>query len=196
MPDFGTKDQLREDQGTANINSQWLYIRQVKIQWVSSHKCLRVFSITEWFNLPAQLPTGKTRSCNSVLRISGLDMGAGYHVLHSYYIHAVRSIIDYSSVSLMHLSPCQLTRPETIQNKSMRLILGAPRWTRLPNLHRESQLVPLTMSIQQMVAGFVSRVVSQDDNGPLAKSLRKVVLLPQDNLHQPGTEAFCTSLTH
>lgn len=56
----------------------------------------------------------------------------------------------------------------------MRLILGA---LILANLREESHLVPLATKIQQMVAGLVSRIVSRNDNGPLARSLRNDPLI-------------------
>jgi len=89
-------------------------------------------------------------------QLTELDMGTGYHVLRSFYIHAVRSVIDYNFVALMHLTPPQLNKLDTIQNKYMCIILGAPQWTRLTNLREESHLVLLTTRIDQMVAGFAS----------------------------------------
>lgn len=89
-------------------------------------------------------------------------------------VHAIRYVIDYSSIALMNLSKTEISKLETIQNKCMRLILGAPKWTRLVNLREESQLVSLETRIQQMVAGIVSKVVSRHDN-PLAKSFKKLI---------------------
>lgn len=124
---------------------------------------------------PTQLKylLAKAKSRISVMKIiTGSDIRAGYHVLCSFYVHAIHSIVDYSSIALLQLTPSQISKLETIQNKCMRLILGAPWWTRLANLREESHLVPLQTCNQQMVAGSIGKIVSRRDDGPLAKSLR------------------------
>lgn len=79
----------------------------------------------------------------------------------------------------------QVSKLETIQNKCMRLIIGAPHWTRLPNLLEESHLVPLQTHIQQMEAGLVSVIVSRHDNGPHTKSPRNIIPPPQAQVPSP-----------
>lgn len=110
------------------IPNQYLYIDTQQIAWESSYKCLGVF-----FNNQCDSSTQlrhvlqKTKShINVVRRLSATDMGAGFHVLRTFYIQGIRSIIDYSATSLLNLTPDQVSKLETIQNKCMRVILVDP----------------------------------------------------------------------
>lgn len=73
------------------IDNQWLYIRFDKIEWVTKHKCLGVFfnsQNTSSSQLSYILQRCKDR-INILGRLTGLDLGAGFHVLRSFYTHAI-----------------------------------------------------------------------------------------------------------
>jgi len=161
------------------IPNHHLYIETNKIEWVTSHKCLGIILNTQ--NDSSQLKNlDKTKARINVLRrLTTTRLGAGFHVLRSFYVNAIRSLIDYSSFSLLSLTPAQVNKLETIQNKCMRIILGAPRWTRLVNLRLEAKLVPLHIRMQQIVAGHVCKIVSNHRQSPLGDSLRRILDTPQ-----------------
>nr|XP_027234054.1 uncharacterized protein LOC113825424 [Penaeus vannamei] len=158
---------------------QSLYIRTDKIEWVTSHKCLGIVFNTQndsSSQLRHLLEKTKTR-INVLRRLLSSKMGAGFNVLRAFYIHAIRSLVDYCSFSILSLSSAQFIRLETIQNKYMRIILGAPRWTRLVNMRLGTKLIPLQIRTQQIVAGHVSKLISHH-HPPLLKD-RFINLLTQ-----------------
>ena len=56
--------------------------------------------------------------------------------------------MDYAAPALLTLEDTLVPRLETIQNRAMRVCLGAPIWTRLENLRMENGLVPLQLRVQ------------------------------------------------
>lgn len=90
-----------------------------RIEWLTTHKCLGIIFNTR-NDSSSQLCNllERTNSRINVLRhLTSTKLGAGFHVLRFFYIHAIKSLIDYSSFSLLSLRPAQFSRLETIQNK-------------------------------------------------------------------------------
>lgn len=100
------------------IPNQTLYLNTERIQWVNSHKCLGViFNERKDSSSQQKCLLERAKSRINVLRhLTCSTIGAGYHVLRSFYIHAIRSLIDYSSFSILDLTPAQVnTRVNTKQ---------------------------------------------------------------------------------
>ena len=66
--------------------------------------------------------------------ITTLYKGASAEVLKTYYIAAIRSLIDYSAPVLQLASKTQINILNKIQNTALRIILGAPCWTKIRNM--------------------------------------------------------------
>lgn len=117
------------------IPNQYLYIDTQQIQCVSTYKCLgEVFNSQGDSSAQLRHVLQKTKSRINVLcRRSATEMGAGFHVLRTFYIQGIRSIIDYSATSLKALTPVQLMKLETVQNKCM-----SHPWSTKMNLSRKS----------------------------------------------------------
>jgi len=164
------------------IPNQHLYIHTERIEWDTQYKCLGIIfnnKCDSSDHLRHVLKKTKSR-INVLRRLSGTDIGAGYHVLRTFYIHAIRSIIDYSAISLYNLTPAQISSLETIQNKCMRVILGAPRWTRIDNLRQETNLVSLNIRIKLMIANYAGKCISRSNKSVTDYTLRNIVLSPQN----------------
>lgn len=86
-------------------------------------------------------------------RMTGPSAGADYEVLRTYYIHAVRSLIDYSSIALVGLSPAQIHDIQVQQNKTLWLIVGAPIWTKISNLQMETNIPPVEVRVTKKHRG-------------------------------------------
>ena len=67
----------------------------------------------------------------------------GNQMPQTYYRAAIRSAVEYSSLTLMNLSDRQTTALELIRNNTMRITLGTSMWTRIYNLQMECNLPPL-----------------------------------------------------
>ena len=102
--------------------------------------------------------------------ITGRHIGAGHKVLRSFYVHAVRPIIDYASVALIASSTTLKEKLETIQNEAARIILGAPKWTKVINLLMETDLPSVDTRIDLMAAQFLSKVLQAPTNSYLRQS--------------------------
>ncbi|ROT74181.1 hypothetical protein C7M84_007333 [Penaeus vannamei] len=135
------------------IPNQTLYLNTERIQWVNSHKCLGViFNERKDSSSQQKCLLERAKSRINVLRhLTCSTIGAGYHGLRSFYIQALRSLIDYSSFSILDLTPAQVNTLETIQNNIRSTKVDttgepAPRtWTGFPtnqNMTNHSYKVP------------------------------------------------------
>ena len=142
---------------SARIPDYHLHIQEHRLEWAESHTCLGLpFSS----RLPPRkvltdLLTRTSARINVLRSLANTTGGAGYHVLRSFYVHGIRSLVDYAAPALLTLEDKLRPKLETIQNRAMRVCLGAPMWTRLENLRVETGLVPLQLRVQQMVVGFI-----------------------------------------
>ena len=139
--------------------SEIVKVHDKKINWVANHKILGVHH-------QKSLDTGKqisyiTEKLNSRLNVMNamthIKLGLNFNVLKTFYIACMRSIIDYSALQLVTSNENKLNKLEKIQNEALRLMLGAPRWTKLVNLRPETGIVPVSVRVQQVCADFVCR---------------------------------------
>ncbi|ROT63132.1 hypothetical protein C7M84_019001 [Penaeus vannamei] len=163
-----------------HINLQNLYIGNLPLDWVNSHKCLGIF-FNENLSSTTQLRRLllRTKPLLNVMRRLTSSLGQVFRTLRLFYTHAVRSLIDYSAPALLTLSPQDFVTLETIQNRAMRVILAAPRWTRLANLRMESFLPSLKCRMHQLTAGLVAKILSRSRPSPL-KHITANLLYPNE----------------
>lgn len=135
------------------------------------------------YNFPGQLChiLQKTKSRINVLwRFSSTYTGVRFLVLWTFYIHRIRPIIDYSTMSLLNLTPAQVSSLKTIKNKCNRAILSAPRWTHNENQRQETRLVSLKARIDLMVANQAGKFISRPDSSQIGSIVCSIVFYPQD----------------
>ncbi|XP_063590245.1 uncharacterized protein LOC134767129 [Penaeus indicus] len=146
-----------------------LYIGNTPLEWVPSYKCLGIFfnsELSATTHLRFLLERTRSRLC--ILRkLTSCKTGAGFKVLRLFYTHAIRSLVDYSAPALLTLSSSQIVSLETIQNRAMRSILAAPRWTRLANLRVETYLPSLHTRIRQIAVTLCSKMITRTRPSPL-----------------------------
>lgn len=123
---------------------------------------------------------------HALKKLASTTSGAVFKILRTFYIQAIQSIIDFSALSLLELSPNEFEQLECIQNEVMRTILGAPRWTRLDNLRTKCNLVSLQLRIQQLTASYMAKTLISDK--PFVYKNR---ILPQ--LARPAPNIFIDS---
>ncbi len=66
--------------------------------------------------------------------ITATESGADLRVLKTFYLQARRIIIDYAAPLLATIHPAQIEHLEKLQNEALRIMLGAPRWTKVCNM--------------------------------------------------------------
>lgn len=131
---------------------------------------------------------------HALKKLASTTSGAVFKILRTFYIQAIQSIIDFSALSLLKLSPKESERLKCIQNEAMRTILGAPRWTRLDNLRTECNLVSLQLRIQQLTASYMAKTLTSDKpfvykNRILPQLARPAPNIPIDSWHTKVVQA-------
>ena len=121
------------------------------INWVKETMYLGVIIDTKLsFNSQIQLLKNKAKTrLGPIKNMATTQKGVGYNILHTFYKATTRSLIDYAAPTLTNLSERQTQSLETIQNNAMRLMLGAPMWTRICNLQMETNLPPIKARIEE-----------------------------------------------
>ena len=129
---------------------QQLVIGNQHIQWVEHYKYLGVY-LDKQLNSEKQVTYLRERAKARLAPMRNMTTtkeGATYHIQRLYYTATIRSLIDYSAPTLINLKETQYTKLEVIQNNALRLMLGAPMWTRLCNLQHEGNLCTLKTRIE------------------------------------------------
>ncbi|XP_076036566.1 uncharacterized protein LOC143022304 [Oratosquilla oratoria] len=118
--------------------------------------------------------------------MQSLDAGASRLVLEHYYKYCIRPIIEYRAPVLSHLTSQQEESLEVAQNNALRLILGAPMWTRKSNLQVESGIPPLMARIQTRNCTAAAKALLSDRVSHLRTKL-KAHLDGHPDLPRPDT---------
>ena len=140
---------------------QPLFIAQQEIEWVNSYKYLGVY-IDRQLKFDIQITHLRERAkarLAPMRYMTSLHEGAKFDIQKLYYMATTRSIIDYSAPALINLTDQQYARLEVLQNNALRLMLGAPMWTRLCNLQMEGNLPPLKTRIETRNIHIVAKTL-------------------------------------
>ena len=165
-----------------------LTLEQQTIEWVRHHQCLGIWIDSKLsFHKQVEYLRERTSARLAPMKhITSLSGGANYHVLRTFYVHAIRPIIKYSSPALANLTDTQIRSLEVAQNNALRLILGAPMWTRLCNLQMECSIPPLYSRITALNARVIARALSQPRDAPFVNRV-KIELRRNPNFQIPNT---------
>ena len=153
-----------------------------RLAWSTAHRYLGV-----WFDPQLSFRPQVTylrdllAARQRVLRvISSLDGGAHFDVKRLFYMQAMRSLVDYSAPCLPALGGSLVAKLEVAQNHALRLILGAPMWTRVANLQQETGLPPVSVRIHQRTAAAVFKMTRVNRDLPcLGNVLHQMQLHPE-----------------
>ena len=118
-----------------------LTLKQQRIEWVKHHHCLGIWINAKLsFHKQVEYLRERTSARLAPMRhITSLSGCANCHVRRTFYVHAIRPIVEYSTPTLANLTETQICSLEVAQN-TLRLILGAPMWTRICNLQMECNI--------------------------------------------------------
>ncbi len=97
--------------------------------------------------------------------------GATAEVLRAFYVACIRSIVDYAATALA-LADTRITDVlDKLQNVALRLILGAPSWTKVITMREEANLIPMELRTQQLICSLAIRILSSPDDTPVKRQL-------------------------
>ena len=128
--------------------------------------------------------------------------GVGYNILHTYYEATTRSLLDYAAPTLTNLSDKQIQTLEPLQNNAMRLMLGAPMWTRICNLQMETNLPPLQSRIVVRNTTISAKALLSNRDSTFQKRLIQELNrhpdlpTPKTYMGQIGQQIRATGLSH
>jgi len=128
---------------------QLLLIHDRPVTWVVHHQCLGVF-VDRKLTFKAHIDYIKRRAwerLNAMRVLANCSQGATYTVLRTYYIMAIRSLVDYCAPVLAAVGPATVKPLQRIQNAACRQILGAPVWTRVETMEAELGLEPIDLRL-------------------------------------------------
>ncbi|KAK8371716.1 hypothetical protein O3P69_018966 [Scylla paramamosain] len=153
MPITRLKSKLRKNEGNFNGNRPQLPLRahQTNIEWSPCHQYLGI-----WMDGKLHLhqhvseTRNRIRARLKVMRfITATESGADLRVLKT-YLQAIRTIIDYATPLLATIHPAQIEHLEKLQNEALRIMLGAPRWTKVCNMRVEAKIPRVKYRIHAM----------------------------------------------
>ncbi|XP_068221037.1 uncharacterized protein [Palaemon carinicauda] len=117
---------------------------------------------------------------SAMKRITSLAKGASYHLLKRFYLQAVLSLVEYAAPVLTSIPAILLSSLEVIQNNAMRLITGAPMWTRLHLLRQETNLLSLADRINIRIVCIITKTLKTNRHSPLKTKIKTLLNLHED----------------
>ncbi|XP_076064444.1 uncharacterized protein LOC143038790 [Oratosquilla oratoria] len=187
---LGFKINVRKTKAMAikMANPRPISIHQQDLEWVDDFTYLGV-TVQKTLSSSLQIQRLKqmTKTKTAPMRyMQSLDAGASPLVLEHYYKYCIRPIIEYRAPVLSHLTSQQEESLEVAQNNALRLILGAPMWTRKSNLQMESGIPPLMARIQTRNCTAAAKALLSDRDSHLRTKL-KAHLDAHPDLPRPDT---------
>ena len=165
-----------------------LTLEQQRIEWVRHHQCLGIWIDSKLsFHKQVEYLRERTSARLAPMKhITSLLGGVNYHVLRTFYVHAIRPIIEYSFPALANLTDTQIRSLKVAQNNALRLILGAPIWLRLCDLQMECNIPPLYSRITALNARVIAKALNQPRDAPFINRV-KIELCRNPNFPIPNT---------
>ncbi|XP_066988282.1 uncharacterized protein [Macrobrachium rosenbergii] len=151
------------------------------IEWVSDFMYLGV-NINHKLSPANEIQHLKQKTIcrlNAMRRISSLRQGASSHLLRMFYIQTTCSVVEYAVPALTKMTHPQVCSLEVIQNNAMKIIAGAPVWTKLCLLRAETNLLPLPSRIDQRNALTIVKTLKGGRDCPLRNKIARIL-----NLHE------------
>ncbi|XP_068225093.1 uncharacterized protein [Palaemon carinicauda] len=154
---------------------QPLTIGMEPLEWVDKYTYLGVIIDKQLtFRYEIKYLKERTNARTAVMRyMCNLKEGANEHVQMKYYQACTRALVEYASPALTGLTVIQKGKVEVFQNNAMRLMLGAPLWTRLCNLRMETRLPTLEDRIAMRNARTVAKMFLSNRDSITKKKVRE-----------------------
>ena len=165
-------------------------IGQQQLEWVNSFMYLGVHIDCELkFNTEIKYLRERANARLSTMKyMTSLKEGASYRVQHAYYLACTRTLIDYAAPTLTNMTQTQKASLEVIQNNAMRLMLGAPMWTRRCNLRAETNLPSLEHRIEQRNISITAKMLGSERDSQTQRRMRDE--LPKNpDIQRPNTHS-------
>ena len=131
------------------------------------------------------LCTRMQKRINFLKAMTSTQAGASGNTLQTLYVTAVRVIVDYSAVCLVMVEEPTIEKLEVLQNQALRLILGAPRWTKVLTMLEETGLLSMKDRLRFLQACYTIKKVKSQKKTYMQKQLTEA--LPEAVVEGPLT---------
>ena len=123
-----------------------LTIQNKVIKWGRNYKYLGIkFDSQLNFSSHTEYLCKRVQSrLNMMKYISGTKAGASASVLKTFYLAAIRSILEYGAQCLLLSKPSNHIRLNKLQNVALRRITRAPPWTQIQTMQHVTNIQPLS----------------------------------------------------
>ena len=134
-----------------------LIIDNMPIEWVPVFQYLGI-NIDKELTLSPHIDyiqSRLTKRLNLMRALTSPEIGANAKVLRRFYTAAIRSIMDFAATSLIIAKPNLILKLDKLQNIALRIILGAPKWTKIKTMQKELTLLPVPLRLIQISSSFL-----------------------------------------
>ena len=90
----------------------------------------------------------------------------------------IRSIVDYAAPSLVTAPAGIIARLEKMQNEALRIMTGAPPWTKLTSLRIETNLPKIEIRLKQIVSTFTVKLSRAEDMRLITEEIAAILNTP------------------
>ena len=173
-------------------NLGMLTLNNVPLQWASEYKYLGVH-IDDKLNFKAHvshLENKALKRINCMKVLSSLS-GVNAHILRLFYIQAIAPVLEYGSIASTLATKTQIDRLQRIQNIAMRLILGAPKHTRIQSMSNELYMPDIRTKMNTRTANIIHKITCNGEH-PLHGNV-STALLQDPELFKSTTLTLVTS---
>ena len=173
-------------------NLGMLTLNNVPLQWASEYKYLGVH-IDDKLNFKAHvshLENKALKRINCMKVLSSLS-GVNAHILRLFYIQAIAPVLEYGSIASTLATKTQIDRLQRIQNIAMRLILGAPKHTRIQSMSNELYMPDIRTKMNTRTANIIHKIACNGEH-PLHANV-STALLQDPELFKSTTLTLVTS---
>ncbi|MPC59332.1 hypothetical protein E2C01_053350 [Portunus trituberculatus] len=97
---------------------------------------------------------------------------------------AIRSIVDYAAPVLATAQPSQIDQLQKLQNAVLRLMLGAPQWSKLCNLRAEAKIPQLLYRVRAISLNLLAGKATHPRHSAIVRSVTQTLAA------RPGRRPF------
>ena len=147
---------------TTKIKNQFeLTMQTTPIKWGRNYQYLGVkFDSHLTFTSHTEYLCKRVQSRLSMMKyMSGTKAGASASVLRTFYLAAIRSILEYGAQCLLLSKPSNLKRLDRLQNVALRRITRAPPWTQITTMQHATNIQPLVIRRRSQVLKQTDKIL-------------------------------------
>ena len=170
-----SKDKSRVMAFKLSLETENLTMQGHRLEWVQEYRSLGIvidnrLLFTNHVNDLRERLKSRVRTMRVM---TSSKVGANSKVLRTFYVQAIRSLVDYSSHALFLVSNTKLKKLETQQNNALRIMAHAPQWTKIVTLKDLFQLEGLEDRIQKLSLSLVIKIYKKGENTTAWKNIHR-----------------------